>query len=119
MIKQQLTIERARRIKFSLQKMAIFSQMLLLENQCELDVDFRIPVINNFAKRIISDSKVISEHLKKSGRIAVNVIDTDFAEDYSGEIWRVVTLLAGMDLEVIKEYANNLDTELKTILTEV
>lgn len=84
---QPLTPEKLNRVKFSLQKMAILVQILLMENQTEIvDADFRIPNLNNFARRILSDSKALKNNLHTSGRINVKIVDTDFAEDYSGEI---------------------------------
>lgn len=115
MIKQILTPDKAIKVKFSLQKMAILSQMLLLENQTELDADFRVPFINNFAKRIGQDCEAIQLHLRKSGRMVVNISDKNFSEDYSGEIWRVVNLLSGLDIELIREFANNLEKEFEEL----
>lgn len=116
MIKQPLTDERIVRVMYSLQKMSILSQILLFENQNELDVDFRVPYLNNFAKRIQSDSKTIWEHLRKSGRMVVKTVNNDFYEDYSGEIMRVFNLLCGLDIEIVKEFANNLEKEVENII---
>lgn len=115
MIKQPLTPERINRIQFSLQKLAILSHVILFENQAELDVNFRIPHINNFAKRIGSDCQAIQDHIGKSGRMIMNVHNNETLEEYSSEIWRVVTLLAGLDVNIIKEFADNLEKEFKEI----
>lgn len=116
-MKQTITTDKLNRIHFSLQKLAILSKVMIFENQEEIvDADFRIPYLNNFARRIGNDCQAIQEHLKKSGKLNVKVIDNNFAEDYSGEIWRVVTLLCGLDLEIIKEVATNLEKEMEAIL---
>lgn len=115
MIKQQLTPERLIRVQFSLQKQAILAKMLLLENQTEIDADFRVPYINNFAKRISGDCKTILEHLHRSGRMIVKVKDNDFYEDYAGELWRVVNMLAGLDIDILQAFADNLEVEFKKI----
>lgn len=58
MTKPPLTEEKLNRVKFSLKKMSILAQVLLMENQTEIvDADFRIPNMNNFSKRILSDYK--------------------------------------------------------------
>lgn len=115
MIKQPLTPERINRIQFSLQKMAILTQMLMFENCNELDVEFRIPFINNFAKRIGNDCKTIQNHVATSGRMMINVKDNDNLEEYSSEIWRVINLLSGLEVSLIREFADNLDKEFKAI----
>jgi hypothetical protein len=115
MIKQPLTPERINRVQFSLQKLAILSYVILFENQAELDVNFRIPYINNFAKRIGSDCQAIQDHIGKSGRMVMSVHDNESLEEYSSEIWRVVTLLAGIDVSLIREFADNLEKEFKDI----
>jgi len=119
MIKQPLTPERANRVYFSLQKMSIMAQMMLIENQSEMDVDFRIPFINNFAKRIGSDCETIRTHLEKSGRIGVVGRDDDFVLEYSSEIWRVVDMLAGLDVGAIREFADNLRIEFDRLMEGV
>jgi hypothetical protein len=112
--KQPLTEERLRRVQLSLQKLAILSECTLIESLSELDVDFRVPQINNFARRIKSDAKEIQQHLSKSGRY--NVKMTDIVEEHAGEIWRIVTLLNGLPIENIKEFADQLDKELEGIV---
>lgn len=113
MIKQTITPERQNRIYFSMQKMSILAQMLLIENMNEMDADFRVPFVNNFARRIGKDAEAIRSHLKNSGRITVKGRDEDFVMEYSSEIWRVVDMLAGLDVGAIREFADNLKEEFK------
>lgn len=87
-------------------------EMMLIENMTELpDADFRIPYINNFARRIGKDCKEIKMHLEKSGRIGVVGRDEEFVLEYSAEIWRVVDLLCGLDVGAIREFADNMTKE--------
>ena len=116
MIKQKLTPERMEHVKSSMQKMMILSQIMLFENQENIDVDYRIPNLNNFAKRIVQDTNAIQRAIKNNGRMLVNVADTDFAEDYAGEILKVINILCGLDYEIIKEFADNLENEFKQIM---
>lgn len=111
-MKQPLTPERIEAAQFSLQKLAILAQSLLFESS-ELDTDFRIPIINNFAKRIGQDALAIRKHLEKSGRFGVRY--TEVTEEYSSEIWRVVTLLNGLPVENIKQFADGLSREFEVI----
>jgi len=111
MLKQTITPERLNRVYFSLQKQAIMAEMLLIENMTECDADFRIPFINNFARRISSDCLTIRTHLEKSGRIGVVGRDKDFVLEYSASIWRVVDMLAGLDVDSINHFADSLKAE--------
>ncbi len=111
-MKQKLTPAKAQATQLSLQKLAIMSQIIKFEQQ-ELDVDFRIPILNNFASRIKADSEAILRHLEKSGRWGI--VHTEVAEDYAGEIWRVFDLLCGLDIELVKHFADELDREFKNI----
>lgn len=112
MIRQPLTPTKAQATQLSLQKLAIMAQVIKFEQQ-ELDVEFRIPILNNFAGRIRSDSDAILRHLEKSGRWGV--VHTEVAEDYAGEIWRVFDLLCGLDIELVKHFADELEKEFKNL----
>lgn len=113
MIKQKLTTEKAQRIGISLQRLAIISNVLLFESMRELDADFRMPQVNNWAKRIKSDAIAIDTHLKQSGWYDLS--HTESTEEYSGEIWRVVDLLCNVDIKGVKEFADNLENEFKKL----
>lgn len=115
-IRQTLTPERILKAQFSLQVLTILNQAMLIESVNELDVNFKVPHINQFAKRIGSDCKAIQQHLAKSGRMILVDTDMDYTEEYSSEIWRVVSMLAGMDIAIIKEFADSLESNL-TMLT--
>lgn len=119
MLKQTITPDRLNRVYFSLQKIAIITEMLLIENTSELDVDFRIPFINNFARRIGKDAESIRMHIEKSGRIGVVGRDKDFVLEYSSEIWRVVDMLAGLEASAIREFADNLRIEFDKQMEDV
>lgn len=113
MLKQELTPERAERIQLSLQVLAILSQCMLFESLQTLDTDFRIPNLNNFAKRIIGDARAIQTGLEKSGRW--KVVPSDHLEEYSAEIYRVVGILCGIDLQLVKEFADYLEKTFENI----
>ena len=115
MIKQALTPERTQKVYFSLQKLSIMAKVMEFEHMQYLDADFRIPHVNNFMKRIGTDCKQIQDHLAKSGRIVVKNANQDFVDDYSGQMWRVMDLLIGLDAGAIKEFADNLEKELEAI----
>lgn len=115
-----MTTKKVNRIYFSLQKLAIINQMMQIEHMTELpDADFRIPFINNFCKRIGSDCLEIKRHLEKSGKITVAGRDNDFVLDYSSEIWRVVDLLCGLEIGIIKDFADNLEAEFEKAKIEI
>lgn len=98
----------------SLQKMAILTECLIMENCSELlGTKFSVPIINNFARRIGKDAEAIRTHLEKSGRYGVRM--TEVTEEYSSEIWRVVTLLNGLPIENIKQFADGLSREFEAI----
>lgn len=112
-----ITEEKLNRIQYSLQKLSIMAHIMLLENQQEIvDADFRIPFINQFAKRIGKDCEAINEHIKKSGRMNVRVVDYDLLVDRSGQLWRVIDMLAAVDMDVLTEFADNLENEYKAIV---
>lgn len=105
---------RTDQILLSLQKMAILSECLIMENCSELlGAKFGVPIINNFARRIGKDCEVIRVHLEKSGRYGVRM--TEVTEEYSSEIWRVVTLLNGLPVENIRQFADSLQKEFSEI----
>lgn len=112
MIRQTITPERVKKAQFSLQVLTILSQALLIESVQELDVNFKVPHINQFASRIKKDCEAIQHHLTKSGRMILVDGDKDFTEEYSSEIWRIVSMLAGMDIAIIKEFADSLESKL-------
>lgn len=112
-----ITEEKLNQIQFSLQKLAIVSQILILENQQEMvDADFRIPYINNFARRIGKDCEAINEHIKNSGRLTVKVVDYDLLVDRAGQLWRVIDILAAVDMEILTAFADNLENEYKGMM---
>lgn len=111
MIKQKLTEEKANKVALSLQKLYIMAKVLWMESLHELDADFKIPNINNFAKRIQNDAEAINKHLERTGYYNLAHIDT--TEEYAGEIWRVLDLVIGLEATNIKEFADYLEKEFK------
>lgn len=93
--------------------MAILSQCLIFESVNELDADFRVPNLNNFAKRIGEDAKVIQLGLAKQGRW--NIVPSDSLEEYSAEIYRVIDIISGLDIKLIREFADYLKETFKEI----
>lgn len=80
-----------------------------------VDADFRIPYINQFSRRIGKDCEAINEHIKKSGRLNVKVVDYDLLVDRAGQLWRVIDILAAVDMEVLTAFADNLENEYKAM----
>lgn len=105
--KQPLTPTKAEKVTFSLQKLIVMAQVIQYEHMTELDADFRIPNLNNFAKRIGSDAQAIIDHLRRSGKMVPK--DYGSVEEYSAVIWRVLDLLIGLPIEEIKEFTKNLE----------
>lgn len=111
-----LTVAKTEDIQYSLKKMAILAKLLEYENQVELiDTKFKIPIINNFTKRIGSDLNAIRMHLSRSGRTNVVVNDSDYAEEYTGALWRILDSLCKLDLEVLIGHAEYLEEALRKI----
>ena len=113
-IKQKLTPTKAQKVAISLQKLIILSKVLWMESANELDCDFKMPIINQFAKRIKSDAEAISKHLERSGYYDLKHIDP--TEEYAADIWRIIDMIAGLDPQHIKEFADNLEKEFKQIV---
>ncbi len=98
----------------SLQKLAILAECLRIEFSNELlGTIFKDKTLNNFARRIRSDAEEIVSRLEKSGRYGVRM--TEVTEEYSSEIWRVVTLLNGLDVSAIREFSDKLTGELEAL----
>jgi hypothetical protein len=108
-IRQGLTPTKAQKVGFSLQKIAIIAKVLMFESMSELDCDFRMPKLNNFAKRIKSDCEAIDKELRCSGWYDLSY--TEKTEEYSGEVWRLIDLLARLDVENTRALANSLEEE--------
>lgn len=110
--KLPLTDQNLQRNIMCLQKLAILSQVMMFEN-LELDTDFKIPILNNFAKRIKSDCDAIQKHLKNTGRYGIRF--NDATDEYSSEIYRTIDLICGLDISLIKEFNDNLQKEFEVI----
>lgn len=113
-IKQTLTREKATRVAYSIQKIVIMAQVLQYEHANELDVDFKMPIVNNFAKRIGTDAEAIISHIKRLGR----VLPTNYeaVEEYSAAVWKILDLLIGrIPLEGLVEFYENLEKELVAV----
>ncbi len=104
--------ERLHQQLLSLQKLAILAECLRIEFSNELlGTVFKDKTLNNFARRIRSDAEEIVSRLEKSGRYGVRM--TEVTEEYASECWRVITLLNGLEVGAIKEFADNLNVELE------
>lgn len=109
-IKQTLTPTKAQKVAISLQRLAIISNVLLFESMNQLDADFRMPQVNNWAKRIKEYSESIDRHLFNTGWYDKK--HTETAQEYSAEIWRSIDMLCGIDIEAVKEFNDDLSKEL-------
>ncbi len=113
-MRQELTKSKAERVADSLERLYIMAKVLHMESVNELDADFRMPILNNFAKRIQGDCLAISKQLDASGYFALE--HNDNTEELAGEIWRVMALLVGLDVKLVKEFADNLENEFKKMV---
>lgn len=112
MIKQSLTTQRSEQIQYSLKKIAVLNQLMIYEyQQIIVDTDFKIPSVNNFARRIGKDCQAIKTHLNA----LVKVQDTEYAEEFTSCLWRVLDILCKLELEPLQEYAEFLDQELEKV----
>jgi len=75
--------------------------------------NFSDGTLNNFARRIRSDSDELIKRLEKSGRYGVRM--TEVTEEYASEVWRTVTLLNGLPVDSIREFNDELSKSLEAI----
>lgn len=112
-MKYPLTPTKAQKVAISLQRLAIIANVLLFESLHELDADFRMPQVNNWAKRIKQDATAIDAHLRNSGWYDEAYIEQ--TEEYSAELWRSVDLLCSVDVNGVKEFNDYLESRLENI----
>lgn len=109
MIKQELTVQRVRRIFFSAQFMSILSEVIKIEHIHEMDVNFKVPEINNFSGRIKKDADSIIMHLCTHPKFSLKNNDKEFSESYAVEIHRLFRLLMGLDIEQLRDLTNGFE----------
>lgn len=112
-IKQELTANKAEKVQNSLYRLLLTSKVMLIESVNELDADFKMPIINNFAKRIQNDCEAINKHLARSGYYELS--ETDNVEELAGEFWRVINILSGCSIENVKEFSDYLEHKFKKL----
>lgn len=112
-IKQQLTPERAANIKESMMVMCLLANVMKMEYAADMDVNFKNPMVNQFAGRIIKDVEAILYHLRNYSTNA-QVSDQGQLEEYAGEMYRVIHYFIRLPLGQMKEIMDNIES-----LTEV
>jgi hypothetical protein len=95
--------------------MFILAKMLELTAANELiDLRFRKPRINQFAKRIQSDIKAVMMELK-TGTVILKDNDGEFTEEYSAKLGEIINFelenLIGRDISELKFLSDNLHLE--------
>lgn len=108
MNKKPLTTNNTEAVQYSLKKLMILSQLFNYEYQMYLvDTKFRSPQMNQFASRIGKDTAEIKRLLGGS----VRLLETDYAEEYTGALWRIMDKLCDLDLNELTEVASNLENK--------
>lgn len=115
MLNTQLSDKRKQEAFRDLQKMFILAKMLELTAANELiDLRFRKPRANQFAKRIQSDIKAVMMELK-TGTVIIKDNDGEFTEEYSAKLGQIVNHqlenLIGRDISELNFLADNLHLE--------
>jgi|GEM_PF-3365129 len=106
MLKHEISERKTEEVMYSLKKMAVLSELMIYEYQQYLtDTRFSCPTINNFVKRVGTDTKEIKSRL----RSLIAVKTDDHAEEYIGQLWRILDVLCRLDLDVLKEHAEYLE----------
>ena len=112
MIKKPLTPAKVDDVQYSLKKMMIISQLQVYEYQMHLvDTRFKSPQLNNFASRIGKDTAEIIRCLKGSVRMQ----ETDYAEEYTSQLWRIMDKLCDLELEPLIVFADYLVETLEKV----
>lgn len=96
------------RVLKSTQFMLLMAELIKIEHTSDMDVDFRMPQINQFAGRIVKDAQAIQYHLKSNTKLNLKVSDNDFVEEYTCELYRVFHFFIGLPIGQIKEVMDNL-----------
>jgi len=113
MNKKPLTPANTEAVQYSLKKLMILSQLFNYEYQMYLvDTKFRSPPqMNQFASRIGKDTAEIKRLLGGSVRIQ----ETDYAEEYTGALWRIMDKLCDMELGGVAEIAEYLEKRMPVL----
>lgn len=108
MNKKPLTPNNTEAVQYSLKKLMILSQLFNYEYQMYLvDTKFKSPQMNQFASRIGKDTAEIKRLLGGS----VRLLETDYAEEFTGAMWAILDKLCDYDLDELNEVANNLENK--------
>ncbi len=112
MNKKPLTQNNIEAVQYSLKKLMILSQLFNYEYQMYLvDTKFRSPQMNQFASRIGKDTAEIKRLLGGS----VRLLETDYAEEFTGVMWRIMDSLCGLELEPLQIFADYLVESLENV----
>lgn len=109
----KLSEEKHRQILHHVQTITSLAQLITIEYQNSLvDTRFKIPIVNNKARRIISDAKDI---IKAFNNI-VKAKDEDFLEyDHAIQMHRVFKYFSVMDVKQVEQFMDLLEKEVPTI----
>lgn len=112
MIKKPLTPQNTEDVQYSLKKLMILSQLFTFEYQMHLvDTKFRSPQMNQFASRVGKDTAEIKRLLSRS----VKMLETDYAEEYTGALWKIMDKLCDLELEPLIVFADYLVESLEKV----
>jgi chaperonin GroEL (HSP60 family) len=108
MIKQVMTPERKARIIKSVTFMAMMAELIKMEHLVDMDVRFKNPLVNQFASRISKDAEAIRTNLLTNDRVSVQMINEDFTEEYTAELYRIFHFFIGLPIDQIRGVMDNL-----------
>lgn len=112
-MRTELTRTKAEKVSDSLYNLSLMAKMLLFESVHQLDADFRMPIMNNYAKRIKTDAEAIMKQLDATGYFDLTY--SEVTDDYAAECWRIFNLIVGLSLENLKEFADGLEKQFENI----
>ncbi len=112
MNKKPLTTANTEPVQYSLKKLMILSQLFNYEYQMYLvDTKFRSPQMNQFASRIGKDTAEIKRLLGGS----VRLLETEYAEEFTGQLYRIFDKLCDLELEPLTIFADYLVESLEKV----
>lgn len=112
-MRTQLIRTKAQKVSDSLYNLSLMAKMLLFESVHQLDADFRMPIMNNYAKRIKTDAEAIMKQLDSTGYFDLTY--SEVTDEYAGECWRIFNLIVGLSLENLREFADGLEKRMEGV----
>lgn len=101
-----MTEEKTKEILRSVQAINTLADLIIIEYYHELaDKPFKLPVLNQKAKRIKQDA----EDIKNQLNTLANVTDKEETELHGYQMWRLVKLFATMDIRQLEAYLDKIE----------